>query len=51
MYYQRWSYYWDIRGSVVLIIGESVIVNLDHLCLDSQSYNSLYSHCILVRDV
>ncbi len=30
-----------MRGSVLLIIGESVMVNLDHVCLNNQSHYSL----------
>ncbi len=29
-----------MRGSVLLTIGESVTVNLDHVCLDNQSHYS-----------
>ncbi len=30
-----------MRGSVLLTIKESVMVNLDHMCLNNQSYYSL----------
>ncbi len=30
-----------MRGPVLLTIGESVMVNLDHVCLDNQSHYSL----------
>ncbi|MGL4524745.1 MAG: hypothetical protein ACRCVN_04410, partial [Spirochaetia bacterium] len=30
-----------MRGSVLLTIGESVTVNLDHMCLNNQSHYSL----------
>ncbi len=38
---QRFSYYWEMRESVLLTIGESVTVNLDYVCLDNQSHYSL----------
>ncbi len=37
---QRFSYYREMRGSVLHIIGESVTVNLDHVYLDNQSHCS-----------
>ncbi len=33
--------YREMRGSVLLTIGESVTVNLDHMCLSNQSHYSL----------
>ncbi len=38
---QRLSYYMVMRESVLLTIGESVTVNLDHICLNNQSHYSL----------
>ncbi len=38
---QRLSYYWEIRGSVLLSIGESIAVNLDNVCLNNPLYYSL----------
>ncbi len=38
---QIFSYYREMRGSVLLNIGESIKVNLDHVCLDNQSHYSL----------
>ncbi len=38
---QRLLYYSEMRGSVLLAIGESVTVNLDHVCLNNQSHYSL----------
>ncbi len=36
---QRLSYYREMRGSVLLTIGESVMVNLDHVCLNQSHYS------------
>ncbi len=38
---QRLSYYREMRGSVLLTIGESVMANLDHVYSNSQSHYSL----------
>ncbi len=38
---QRLSYYREMRGSVLLTIGESVTANLDHVSLNNQSHYSL----------
>ncbi len=38
---QRLSYYREMRGSVLLTIGESVTANLDHVCRNNQSHYSL----------
>ncbi len=38
---QRLSYYREMRGSVLLTIGESVTANLDHVSLNKQSHYSL----------
>ncbi len=39
--FQRLSYYREMRGSVLLTIGESVMANLDHVSLNNQSHYSL----------
>ncbi len=38
---QRLSYYREMRGTVLLIIGESITANLDYVCLYNQSHYSL----------
>ncbi len=38
---QRLPYYLEMRGSVILTIGEIVTVNLDHVCLNNQLHYSL----------
>ncbi len=35
------SYFWEIWGSSLLSIGESVTVDWDHVCLNNQSHHSL----------
>ncbi len=39
--FQRLSYYREMRGSVLLTIGESITANSDHVCLYNQSHYSL----------
>ncbi len=34
-------YYREKRGSLLLIIGESIMANLDYVCLNNQSHYSL----------
>ncbi len=35
------DYFREIRGSVLLTIGENVTANLDHVCRNNQSHYSL----------